>query len=145
MKSTDDIYDSIMENYHKLEEIPPNIHLLCPKVGEHDTEDYESPDEPGTEIDVKEKQSRIESSKTRQSIMYQLCLLLGLDPEQAGAWLADWTKRLEGFLTTCDRCIVNWHRGRAPFLKTILEYAHLVIPCYLPRLKRRSRKLTCYT
>lgn len=121
MLGPEELYSMLMEYFHKLEEIPPELHLLCPKVNDEDVEDYEDLDEPG-DISAEEKKKRIEDAKARHEITYRLCFLMGLSEEQAGSWMETWAQRLEGFLTKCDRCIRNWHLGREPFLKLTLEY-----------------------
>ncbi|KAL1882083.1 hypothetical protein VTK73DRAFT_2492 [Phialemonium thermophilum] len=110
----------LMAAYHKFESIPPNLHLLCPKVEDLDEEDYDEPDEPGG-ITIAEKHRRIQEGKERLTISYQLCLLLGLSEEQAGNWIKVWAERLNEFLTKCSHCTRNWHSGRAPFLKLVLD------------------------
>jgi len=120
MLDPDELYSMIMDDYHKLEEIPPDLHLLCPKVSDEDTEDYEDFDEPGG-ITVEEKKKRIEDAKTRHDVTYRLCFLMGLAEEQASSWTEQWAKRLERCLTSCDICVRNWHLGRETFLKLVLE------------------------
>lgn len=121
MLNPDELYSMIMDNYHKLEAIPPDLHLLCPKVDDEDLEEYGDTDEPGG-ISAEEKKRRIEDAKTRHDITYRLCFLMGLSEEQASTWIEEWAKRLQEFLTKCDRCVRNWHLGREPFLKIVLEY-----------------------
>lgn len=116
-----ELYSMIMEDYHKLEEIPPEAHLLCPKVDDDDCENYDDLDDPG-DISAEEKKRRLEDAKKRHEITYRLCFLMGLSEEQGSTWIEVWAKRLEGFLTRCDRCVRSWHLGREPFLKLTMEY-----------------------
>lgn len=112
----------IIENYHKLEEIPEDVHLLCPKVDDFDVHNaYEEPDEPGEEITVEEKKKRIEAGEERLKVSYDLGLLLGLTEDHVVTWTKYWKARVENCLKKCDRCVRNWHSGREGFLRNVLE------------------------
>lgn len=121
MLSTEELYNYIIENYHKLEDIPDEVHLFCPRVSEGDSDTYENLDEPGLDFTVDEKKQRIKDSEDRYKVAYDLALLLGLTEEQAEGWTLYWKARVDGCLKKCDKCIRNWHSGRELFLRGVLE------------------------
>lgn len=123
MPTADDLYAMIIENYHTLEAIPEEAHLLCPKVNDFDIRNgYDEPDEPGEDITVEEKTRRIQDGEERLKTSYQLAFILGLQQDQVGSWSLVWKTRVENCLTKCDQCVRNWHSGRASFLRSVLEY-----------------------
>ena len=132
-----------MDDFHKLEKIPPGPHLFCPKIDDNDAEDYddaEEPQEPG-EITAAEKQQRIDEGKARAHVAYRLSYLLFF-PERTTTWLNTWTKRVEECLTNCDHCVRNWHLGREPFLKATLEYVSLSLSLFLFLFSSKHNKRT---
>jgi senataxin len=46
-------------------------------------------------------------------------MVYGLSEEEAADWQERYRKRSNELLTTCDRCVRNWHIGRKRFLKEI--------------------------
>ncbi|KAB5560107.1 SEN1 N terminal-domain-containing protein [Coniochaeta sp. 2T2.1] len=117
----DDLYDSIINNYHDLQAVPEDTHILCPKVSDDDPNDYKEPGEPGEDITVEEKKKRIADADKRLGVAYRLSLMLGLNAEQMKTWLENWALRVEGSLRTCDQCIRNWHLGRDKFLNSVSQ------------------------
>jgi hypothetical protein len=122
MLSTDELYNIIIENYRKLEEIPGDAHALCPKLDDFDITNYDYPDEPGEDATVGEKKQRIKDGEARLNVSYKLGLMLGLNEDQVKSWLDGWKSRVEGCLRKCDQCVRNWHSGREEFLGTLSEY-----------------------
>lgn len=121
MLTTDDLYTLIIDNYHELEAIPEDAHLLCPKVDDSDLTSYNAPDEPEDDITAEEKKKRIEDGSRRFGVACKLSLMLGLNAEQVKTWLETWKARLEGCLHKCDQCVRNWHSRRSQFLKEVSE------------------------
>jgi senataxin len=121
MLTTDELYELIINNYHELEGIPEETHLLCPRVDDSDTNAYDEPDEPGDDITAEEKQQRIKDGEERFLVASRLSLMLGLNAEQVKSWLETWKTRLETCLRKCDACVRNWHSRRADFLRYVSE------------------------
>lgn len=67
------------------------------------------------------KKELIQDSKIRHQKAYRYSVVLGLAPEVAGRALEDYIKRLDRLLTTCDKCVHNWHLGRKAYLKELSE------------------------
>lgn len=122
MLTTDELYTLIIDNYHELEAIPEDAHLLCPRVDDSDTNAYNAPDEPDDDITVEEKKRRIEVGLHRFDVACKLSLMLGLNAEQVKSWLETWKARLEACLRKCDQCVRHWHSRRDQFLRTVSEY-----------------------
>lgn len=135
MLTTEELYNKIIEDYRKLEDIPEETHVLCPKIDDSDvTNAYDEPDEPGEDITVEEKKRRIQDGEERLNVCYQLSLMLGLNAGDVQSWLDGWQTRVEGCLKKCDQCVRNWHSGRDGFLRTVSEYVgsdrwHSRLPC----------------
>lgn len=115
------IYDRLLELHAKIEALPVELHLFCPKVSKDDTEDYDSPDIPGDEITVEEKKKRLEDYQQRSHDAFEYCLIFGISKEQSDAWLQEWIDRSESYLTQCEVCARNWQMRRKPFLKQLRE------------------------
>jgi senataxin len=54
-------------------------------------------------------------------VAYRYSLILGLAPEVSGTLSKDYIDQLDEQLTTCDKCVHNWHMGRKPYLKELAE------------------------
>ena len=65
----------------------------------------------------------IQEAKRRHDVAYKYSLIIGLSPDVSGVLLDDYTERLKKLLTTCDKCVHNWHMGRKAYLKELTEYA----------------------
>lgn len=121
MLTTDELYELIINNYHELEAIPEETHLLCPRVDDSDATAYDEPSEPGDDITAEEKQQRIQDGDKRFLVASRLSLMLGLNAEQVKSWLETWKTRLEACLRKCDACVRNWHSRRADFLRYVSD------------------------
>ncbi|KAH8662064.1 SEN1 N terminal-domain-containing protein [Xylariales sp. PMI_506] len=111
---------TIEEACNRFLAIPQDVHLLCPKVGEDDDEDYDDLDEPGA-IGVDEKKKRLQDHKNRVALVYRSSLIFGFPEEDAGGLQDTFRTRTGAFLTSCAPCVRNWHRNRKPFLKHLSE------------------------
>ncbi|KAI1424563.1 SEN1 N terminal-domain-containing protein [Xylaria sp. FL1777] len=112
------VHNVLDAGFAKLRDIPPHLHLFCPRVSVDDEEIYEDPDAVSN-ISPDEKQQRIEAGQERMDLMYNCSLILGLSREAAGPHRPDFDSRCDAFLTTCASCVRNWHKGRGAFLKDI--------------------------
>ncbi|KAI1875942.1 uncharacterized protein JN550_001438 [Neoarthrinium moseri] len=100
--------------------LPPEVHLLCPKVSEDDEEDYEDLSDPG-EIGVAEKLQRLQDFRDRVGVVYQSSLIFGFEEGTAGDLQKTFSLRVGSLLQSCSHCARTWHRNRRPFLKTLAE------------------------
>ncbi|KAI0405568.1 SEN1 N terminal-domain-containing protein [Xylaria palmicola] len=112
------VHNVLDAGFARLREIPPSLHLFCPRVSADDDEIYEDPDAVSS-ITPDEKQQRIDSGQERLDLMYNCSLILGLSREAAGPHRPEFDSRCDAFLMTCASCVRNWHKGRAAFLKDI--------------------------
>lgn len=112
------VHNVLDVGFAKLRNVPPDVHLFCPRISPDDDEIYEDPDAPSS-ISPAERQQRIEHGQARLDLMYNCSLILGLSKEAAGDHRRDFDSRCDTFLTTCASCVRNWHKGRATFLKDI--------------------------
>lgn len=115
------VEDILEENFRKFGQIPPDVHLLCPKVDEDDYEDYDDVDSAGEEISALQKKERVEAWKKRLDIVYWTSLLLAYGKDKAGVWLEEWGKRMAINLHNCDKCVMNWHMHRKKYLRVFAE------------------------
>nr|XP_036589021.1 helicase sen1 [Colletotrichum truncatum]KAF6800663.1 helicase sen1 [Colletotrichum truncatum] len=115
------VEDILEENFRKFGQIPPDVHLLCPKVHEDDFEDYDDLESPGEEITALEKKERVEDWKKRLDIAYWTSLLLAYGKDKAGVWLVEWGNRMAINLHNCDKCVLNWHMYRKKYLRIFSE------------------------
>ncbi|RKF61890.1 Helicase SEN1 [Erysiphe neolycopersici] len=104
-----------------LKKFPPNVHWFCPKQHDDDYLDYTNLNETEGDIDSAKKKEILKDSKKRHEVAYKCSLVLGLAPEQAGRMLEEYTQRLNQLLSSCDKCVYNWHLGRREFLKELSE------------------------
>lgn len=107
--------------FEELQKVPPDHHLLCPKVSNDDPEEYKKLDDPESEITVDEKKRRIEDGDRRIEITYWNSLIFGFEKEDAGQWLNEFTTRLESCLKKCAICVLNWHMKRKAHLQKFSE------------------------
>ncbi|KAI0395600.1 SEN1 N terminal-domain-containing protein [Xylariaceae sp. FL0594] len=112
------VQNALDMGFAKLREIPPGVHLFCPRISEDDDEIYEDADAV-TNLTRQEREHRIEEGQSRLDLMYNCSLILGLSREAAGPLRDDFDARTDDFLQTCASCVRNWHKGRTQFLKDI--------------------------
>ncbi|KAK7402855.1 DEAD-box type RNA helicase [Neonectria punicea] len=115
------INDELEKWYEEFQKFPPQYHLLCPRTGDDDDENYKTLDDPESKISLEEKKKRIEAGKERLEITYWNSLIFGFDKRIAGKWLEDFTKRLEEGLKFCSDCVLNWHMKRKTTLQKFAE------------------------
>lgn len=116
-----DINEVLGKWYDDFQKIPPEVHLLCPRLGDDDDENYKDFDDLDSKILPEEKQARIEQSKKRIEITYWNSLIFGFDKQEAGKWLEDYTARLDTCLKYCPECVLNWHMKRKAHLQKFSE------------------------
>jgi len=83
MKTPQEVYEEIIYAHQKLESIPEQLHLFCPKVDDDDEEDYDNADTDGDTIDAQQKKTRVEEAKARLQFTSWASLILGINREQA--------------------------------------------------------------
>lgn len=116
-----DINEVLGKWYEEFQQIPAEVHLLCPRISVEDDENYKNLDDPDSRISTEEKSSRIQKSKERIEITYWNSLIFGFDKQEAGKWLEDFTGRLESCLKDCPECVLNWHMKRKHHLQMFSE------------------------
>ncbi|GKT62479.1 helicase Sen1 [Colletotrichum tofieldiae] len=119
--SSQPVEDILEESYRKFTHIPPDLHLLCPKVDEDDFEDYDDLNTAGESITALEKKERVEQWKERLDIAYWTSLLLAYGKDKAGIWLEQWGTRMAINLHNCDKCVLNWHMHRKKYIQVFSE------------------------
>lgn len=65
------------------------------------------------------KKELIRDAKRRHNVAYKFSLVLGMAPDIVGDMLKEYTRRLNGFLIKCDKCVQHWHMGRKAYLKEV--------------------------
>ncbi|SPO00055.1 related to SEN1 protein [Cephalotrichum gorgonifer] len=110
------IEEVISHWFTKLRAIPKDVHLLCPKTGPDDEEDYTTVAETD---DVKQK--RIQDGKDRVQIAYWCTLVFGMPKGKLEDQSKELSDRLGHWLKECDQCIMNWHMCRKSFLQEFAE------------------------
>ncbi|OAA55642.1 hypothetical protein ISF_07747 [Cordyceps fumosorosea ARSEF 2679] len=115
------ISDELVKWFDDFQAIPPEVHLLCPKIDDDDNENYRCQNDPDSKITQEEKQKRIEAGNSRINITYWNSLIFGFDKKDAGRWLEGFTRRLDASLKSCSECVLNWHMRRKPQLQKFLE------------------------
>ncbi|KAH7019944.1 SEN1 N terminal-domain-containing protein [Ilyonectria destructans] len=116
-----DVNEELAKWYEELQKIPTEYHLLCPRTGDDDEENYKNLDDPDSKISLEEKKKRIEQGKERIEVTYWNSLIFGFDKKVAGKWLEDFTTRLEEGLKFCSDCVLNWHMKRKANLQKFAE------------------------
>ncbi|KAI1005560.1 putative ATP-dependent helicase [Podosphaera aphanis] len=115
----------IMNELHRLDgalrSFPQDVHWFCPKQNDDDFVDYSNLEEAEESISPEIKAELIQASKKRHHVAYRCSLVLGLAPEQAGRMLEEYKHRLNILLSSCDKCVYNWHLGRREFIKELSE------------------------
>lgn len=115
--------DELGKWFEELQAIPPETHLLCPRIDEEDNENYRSLDDRESNLTKEQKQERIEAGDKRIDITYWNSLIFGFDKKDAGKWLESFTERLESSLQSCSECVLNWHMRRKAQMQKFSEYA----------------------
>ncbi len=108
--------------FDEFQAIPPERHLLCPRISDDDGENYRSLDDPDSTITREEKEKRIAAGNSRIDITYWNSLIFGFDRKDAVKWLGEFTKRFDASLKSCSECVLNWHMRRKPQIQNFLEY-----------------------
>lgn len=135
-----DLNEELAKWFEKLQAIPSQYHLLCPKLSDEDNENYRIPYDPSSEISADEKKKRVQDGERRVEITYWNSLIFGFDKKDAGKWLDDFTERLDGCLKYCSDCVLNWHMKRRAHLQKFAEYGRR---CALHVQDGRGGRLTC--
>jgi senataxin len=117
MLSQEELDELVSKLHDELEQIPPDAHWFCPKVGADDDEDYSTADAHPDGISAEEKARRLEDYAKRRHCTFGFSLILGFNEEKTKEWKAQYALRLSQQFETCHLCIRNWHKGRAAFLK----------------------------
>lgn len=105
----------------KLKSFLPEAHWFCSKRSDEDYYNYEDPDYEEEDITPETKNRYIAEGRKRQDVAYRFAVVYGLASEDAEEWQQTYYNRLEELLTSCDKCVRNWHMGRRRFLKDISE------------------------
>jgi senataxin len=105
---------------------PAESHWFCPKRRDDDFVNYDNAEDADAEAEEEDltsadKARLIREWERRQEIAYQLCIVYGLSAEEGSDWQDFHHKRLTELLSTCDRCVRNYHMGRKGFLKDVSE------------------------
>ncbi|GJN81249.1 DEAD-box type RNA helicase [Purpureocillium lilacinum] len=116
-----DYNEDLAKWFEELQKLPREHHLLCPKVGPDDDENYKNLEDPESRITVDEKKRRIEDGDRRVEITYWNSLIFGFEKRDAGQWLNEFTTRLESCLRECPACVLNWHMKRKAHLQKFAE------------------------
>ncbi|RKF64463.1 putative ATP-dependent helicase C29A10.10c [Golovinomyces cichoracearum] len=115
----------IMNELHGLDvalkSFPSQVHWFCPKQNDDDFIDYTNLEETEEDVSIDDKKERLDAFEKRYQVAYKCSLVLGMAPEQAGRMLKEYTGRLNQLLSSCDKCVYNWHLGRRAFLKEMSE------------------------
>jgi senataxin len=111
----------LLKWFEKLGNLPPEAHLLCPKVNNEDEEDYTDLHDPHSQITTEQKKQRVKDGQERLDITYWNTLVFGFDKRDSGQWLDDFTSRLDGCLRDCADCVLNWHMQRKTHLRKFSE------------------------
>lgn len=104
-----------------MKSFPPDAHWFCPKRNDEDYVDYSHPDEAEDDTSAGTKKELIQAAQRRQTVAYKYSLAMGLDRDAGGSMVADYVGRLNRLLTSCDKCVHNWHIGRKAYLKELAE------------------------
>ncbi|CZR51539.1 related to SEN1 protein [Phialocephala subalpina] len=121
MKEEAEIMDELQGLDGELKSFPPKAHWFCPRRRDDDDVNYDDPDEAEEEVSLETKRELIEEAKRRHEVAYKYSLILGLAPDVSGRLLHEYTLRLNELLTSCDKCVHNWHLGRKAYLKDLSE------------------------
>lgn len=132
MEANQQIFDALLSLWNEFKAFPPEAHLFCPKTDDDDQTNYEEPNVDEEGASKAEKAKHIEEGIARHLTAYRLSLLLALRPEEAGAWLTQWSDTVNSFLTRCDSCATKWHRSREKFLKALEKYVSPLTPSLCP-------------
>ncbi|RDL37134.1 Uncharacterized protein BP5553_04567 [Venustampulla echinocandica] len=121
MREEAEIMDELEELGRELKSFPADAHWFCPLQADDDPIDYDHPDEPEEDISAEKKLQLINDAKRRHEVAYKLSLVLGFAPEGSKGILEEYTDGLNKLLTSCDKCVHNWHMGRKGYLKELTE------------------------
>lgn len=117
----EDLNEEIYSWYEKLEALPSEVHLLCPRIHDEDGENYKVLNDPDSAISIDEKKARIHQAQDRIEITYWNSLSFGFDKQTAGQWGLRFSQRLEHCLKNCAECVLNWHMKRKAHLQNFSE------------------------
>ena len=109
---------------------PAGAHWFCPKRQDDDPLNYDDPEVSEDEAEEEhitsvQKAELISESDKRLKTAYKLFELQIYELADMGNTLLDarmeHRSRSQDLLTTCDRCVRNYHMGRKSFLKEFSE------------------------
>ncbi|KAM0342341.1 hypothetical protein ACHAPQ_000069 [Fusarium lateritium] len=116
-----DIDEELSQWYEKIQSFDNECHLLCPRLGEDDNENYRVLEDPDSAITQDQKRNRIQQGQERVKITYWNCLIFGFDKENQGKWGEELGSRLNACLQSCADCVYNWHMNRRALLQQFQE------------------------
>ena len=99
-------------------------HWFCPKVDDNDFTNYDEVDVDDEDITAATKRRRVEDANRRLALAYRLKLSYGLDEEDLASIqdvFNQYSVKSEDLLTTCDKCVRNYHMHRKQFRIKIRE------------------------
>lgn len=128
------IHSKIADNWVKLQDVPYDMHLFCPKVNDDDDEDYDDLTSTESEsLSIQEKQKRSADAKARLEAVAWCSMVIAILEENSKEILDQFIQRANHFLTKCDRCVQYWHSFRKPFRAMVMRYS-------IPLILMLSRK-----
>ncbi|KAF5019905.1 hypothetical protein F66182_8067 [Fusarium sp. NRRL 66182] len=116
-----ELNEELTKWYEKIQKFDQECHLLCPRIGDDDNENYKIAEDPDSAISQEEKNSRIQKGKERLEVTYWNCLIFGFDKSSQGKWGEELAERLNGCLKHCADCVYNWHMKRKLLLQQFNE------------------------
>lgn len=100
-------------------------HWFCPKVDENDFTNYDEADVDDEDVTAATKRRRVADANRRLKLAYRLKLSYGLDVDDLASIqdvFDQYNEKSEDLLTTCDKCVRNYHMHRKQFRIDIGEW-----------------------
>lgn len=107
----------------ELKQLPPDLHLLCPRSGVDDIDRYDEDIEgvKTTDISDPKRSIRIRNARDRRDKFISALQLLAYDGVESAQYQRYIWERIDEALGNCDICIRNYYVGRTHFLAKLRE------------------------
>ena len=73
-------------------------------------------------MSIEAKYKLVEDAKKRHNTAYKFSLIVGLGEDVSEGLRDTYVSNLNNALSSCDKCVRNWHMGRKAYLKDLAEF-----------------------
>ncbi|KAF1993343.1 tRNA-splicing endonuclease-like protein [Amniculicola lignicola CBS 123094] len=132
----------ILDRVQKLQALPEDLHLFCPRQGSDSTAYYDVDIASLEPIDedtaaLEERKQKIKEAEERKWLALEALEILAFDGEEAQTFQTYVKNRLDKLMRECDVCIRVFHQSRTEWRNKLLEnYDEELVPNFLQEVDK---------